>query len=92
MLLSILKKIIGNPNENKINKMMGIVDHINALEPEFEKLTDAELQAKTAEFKEILAKRPKSDNPKADKILEKEAYGAEKLFKNLWEWIKPKSK
>lgn len=25
-------------------------------------------------------------------ILEKEAYGAEKLFKNLWEWIKPKSK
>ena len=55
---------------------MGIVDHINALEPEFEKLTDAELQAKTAEFKEILAKRPKSDNPKADKILEKEALDA----------------
>ena len=36
---------------------MGIIDHINALEPQFEKLTDEELRAKTDEFKEILAKR-----------------------------------
>ena len=52
---------------------MGIIEHINKLEPEFAKLTDEELRAKTDEFKDILAKRPTSDNPKADRILEKEA-------------------
>jgi len=64
---------MGDPNEKKVKKMLGIVEHINKLEPEFAKLTDEELKAKTAEFKEILAKRPKSDNEKADRILEKEA-------------------
>ena len=41
---------------------MGIIDHINALEPQFEKLTDDELRAKTNEFKAILAKRPTSND------------------------------
>ena len=52
---------------------MGIIDHINALEPQFEKLTDEELRAKTDEFKEILAKRPTSKDFKTDRKLEKEA-------------------
>ena len=52
-----------------MKKVLGIIDHINSLEPEFEKLTDDELRTKTDEFKAILAKRPTSDNPKADKIL-----------------------
>ncbi len=38
-------------NEKQIKKMQPVVDEINALEPEFEKLTDDELKAKTAEFK-----------------------------------------
>ena len=49
-----LLKILGDPNEKKIKAMMGIVDHINALEPEFAAMTDEQLKAKTAEFKEIL--------------------------------------
>ena len=72
-MISLLLKLMGDPNEKKVKKMMGIVEHINKLEPEFEKLTDEELRAKTDEFKAILAQRPKSDNEKADRILEKEA-------------------
>ena len=72
-MISLLLKLIGDPNEKKVKKIQGVIDHINALEPEFEKLTDEELRAKTDEFKEILAKRPTSDNEKADRILEKEA-------------------
>ena len=72
-MISLLLKLMGDPNEKKVKNMMGIVEHINKLEPEFAKLTDEELRAKTTEFKEILAKRPKSDNEKADRILEKEA-------------------
>ena len=72
-MIGFLLKLLGDPNEKKVKNMMGIVDRINELEAEFAKLTDEELQGKTAEFKAILAKRPKSDNPKADRILEKEA-------------------
>ena len=72
-MINFLLKLLGDPNEKKVKKILGIIDHINALEPEFEKLTDEELRAKTDEFKEILSKRPKSDNEKADRILEKEA-------------------
>ncbi|MBO6181662.1 preprotein translocase subunit SecA [bacterium] len=68
-----LLKILGDPNEKKIKAMMGIVDHINALEPEFAAMTDEQLRAKTDEFKEILEKRPRSNNFKEDLKLEKEA-------------------
>ena len=72
-MISFLLKLLGDSNEKKIKKILGIIEHINALEPEFEKLSDEELRAKTDEFKAILAKRTTSDNPKADRILEKEA-------------------
>ena len=65
--------MLGDPNEKKVKSIMGIIDHINALEPQFEKLTDEELRAKTDEFKEILAKRPTSKDFKTDRKLEKEA-------------------
>ena len=73
VMIGLLLKLMGDPHEKKIKKIRGIIDHINQLEPEFEKLTDEELRAKTDEFKEILSKRPTSDNFKADRILEKEA-------------------
>lgn len=71
-MLKLLLKLIGDPNEKKVKSIAGIIDHINALEPEFEKLTDAELKAKTTEFKEILANRKTSEDFNADRILEKE--------------------
>ncbi len=72
-LIDILLKIFKDPNVRKINKIMPIVDRINALEEEFSKLSDEELKAKTVEFREILSKRPTSSDIKQDRILEKQA-------------------
>lgn len=72
-MISFLLNMLGDPNEKKVKSIMGIIDHINALEPQFENLTDEELRAKTDEFKEILAKRPTSSDFKTDRKLEKEA-------------------
>ena len=44
-MINFLLKLLGDPNEKKVKKMMNIVDHINSLEPEFEKLTDNEWKA-----------------------------------------------
>jgi len=38
-------------NEKQLKKLQPTVDEINSLEPEFEKLSDAELRAKTEEFR-----------------------------------------
>ncbi len=73
MSISWITKILGDPNDKKVKAMMGIVDHINALEPEFAAMTDEQLRAKTDEFKEALAKRPTSNNFKEDLKLEKAA-------------------
>lgn len=72
-MIKLLLKLLGDPNEKKVKNIMGIIDHINALEPEFSAMSDDELKAKTAEFKSILANRKTSDDFKVDKILEKEA-------------------
>ena len=72
-MISLLLKLLGDPNERKVKSIQGIIDHINALEPQFEKLTDQELRAKTDEFKAILAKRPTSEDFNTDRKLEKEA-------------------
>jgi preprotein translocase subunit SecA len=49
-----LKKILGTSHEREIKRLRPRVDAINALEPTVSKLTDAELRAKTAEFREKL--------------------------------------
>jgi preprotein translocase subunit SecA len=53
---TLLKKVFGTRNERLIRKMLPLVERINALEPEFDGLSDDELKAKTAEFKARLAK------------------------------------
>ncbi len=72
-MLSLLLKLLGDPNERKVKKVLPTVEHINALEPEFAVLTDEQLRAKTDEFKAILAERPTSTNIAEDRKLEKEA-------------------
>ena len=72
-MLKLLVKLLGGSNEKKIKEIQGTIDYINTLEPDFEKLSDEDLKAKTEEFRDILAHRPTSDNLKADRILEKEA-------------------
>ncbi len=48
---TIAKKVFGTPNDRKVKSVRPVVDRINALEPEFEKLSDTEIVAKTAEFR-----------------------------------------
>ncbi len=72
-MINLLLKLMGDPNEKKVKKIMPIIEHINALEPEFERLSDDELRAKTEEFKEILNNREYSQEPKKDRALEKAA-------------------
>ena len=50
-MLNIFRKLLGNTNEGELKKIRPIVDRINALEPEMQKLTDEEMRAKTAEYK-----------------------------------------
>ncbi len=54
MLTWALKKIMGTSHEREVKKLRPRVEAINALEPRISALSDAELRAKTAEFKEKL--------------------------------------
>ena len=55
-LLSFLQRLLGNNNAKEIKKMRAIADHINEIEPNYIKLSDANLVAKTDEFKRRLQK------------------------------------
>ena len=55
MISKILTAIFGSSNDRTLKRLRKTVNKINKLEPEFEKLTDTELQGKTAEFKQRLA-------------------------------------
>ena len=54
--MSILKKIFGTSSSKEVKRLMPIVNQIEALSEKYKALSDAELQAKTPEFKERLAK------------------------------------
>ncbi|HIC84769.1 MAG TPA: preprotein translocase subunit SecA, partial [Desulfobacterales bacterium] len=54
MLGKIIKGIFGSKNDRELKRIAPLIYRINELEPTFQKLTDAELKAKTAEFKERL--------------------------------------
>ena len=54
--MGLLEKIFGTHSENELKRIYPIVDHIEALEPEMQRLSDAELKNKTREFKERLEK------------------------------------
>ncbi len=52
--MSILKTLFGNVSKKELKKIQPIVKKINALSAQYEAMTDAELQAKTPEFKNRL--------------------------------------
>ena len=59
---TIAKKIFGDPNLKALKAYDGPVEEINALEGEFEKLSDADLKHKTVEFRERLKKGESLDD------------------------------
>src|SRR3990172_1853323 len=56
MIVPLLKKIFGTKNERELKRIQPIVQRINELESSLKGLSDTELQRKTVEFKERLAK------------------------------------
>ena len=54
--MGFLSKLFKSYSEKEVGRVMPIVEKINSLEPTVEKLTDAELRAKTDEFKSRLQK------------------------------------
>jgi preprotein translocase subunit SecA len=48
-------KVFGSANDRKLKKYVGVVEAINALEPETAALTDEQLRARTDEFRKRLA-------------------------------------
>lgn len=51
MLIKLLTKVFGSRNDRTLRRMRKVVNIINAMEPEIEKLSDEELKGKTAEFR-----------------------------------------
>ena len=62
MIKEIFGAIFGSQNERDIKKIRPVVNKINALEPEIEKLSNEELKAKSLEFKERLNNGEKLDS------------------------------
>ena len=62
------KKLFGDPNTRKLKKLQPLIAEINLLEEDIKKLTDDEMRAKTASFKEMLAKAKNKEE--TDEILE----------------------
>ncbi|MFA5627642.1 MAG: preprotein translocase subunit SecA [Thiohalomonadaceae bacterium] len=54
MVSKIFSKVFGSRNERQIKRLRKVVEQINSLETEFEQLSDEQLQAKTAEFRDRL--------------------------------------
>ena len=60
--MGILSKVVGTHSEREVKRVLPIVDKIEKMEPELEKLSDEELKDKTREFKERLSKGESLDD------------------------------
>jgi preprotein translocase subunit SecA len=76
----LITKIFGTQNERDLKKLQPYVAAIGALEPEIQKLSDAQLQAKTAEFREKL----KQDATLDDLLTEAFAVVREAARRTVW--------
>ena len=66
MLQTILKKVFGTENQRLLKRLQPRVAEINALEPEVKALSDDELRAKTADFRERVARGAPLDDLQAE--------------------------
>src|SRR5438270_7035201 len=67
----ILKKILGSKNQRELRRLAPIVRRVNELDEQFKSLSDDELRAKTADWKEEFSKIPELEDRwrKLDEIL-----------------------
>jgi len=59
---TVMRKIFGSRNDRQVKKYRKVVKNINALEPELEALSDEQLGAKTAEYRERFKQGESLDN------------------------------
>ncbi len=52
MITNVIRKIVGSRNERQVRRMRKTVESVNALEPEVQKLSDAEIRASTDRFRQ----------------------------------------
>ncbi len=66
MIGNLFSKVFGTKNEREVKRLAPNVELINSLEPDVQKLSDAELRAKTDEFRhrirEALSSRPDAEH------------------------------
>lgn len=62
MIARLLAQLIGTANERKVRALRSRVEHINALEPRIQQLSDEQLALKTNEFREQLAQGKSLDD------------------------------
>ena len=74
MINTLVAKVFGTKNEREMKRLMPQVEAINALEPAMQRLSDAELRAKTGEFRQRIQERLAriADEPEADPDRQKE--------------------
>ena len=56
MVKWVLQKIMGSKNQREVKRLWPVVQQINEFEQQYQKLSDDQLRAKTAEFKQRIAK------------------------------------
>jgi len=62
VVLRTIGRLFGDPNQRVIDSLEPVVGDINALEPEFQALSDEQLKAKTAEFRARLSQGESTDD------------------------------
>ena len=67
-MLNIVKKIVGTQNERVLKRIGPLVQRINEFEPEISKLTDAELRAKTDEFRARIGAQTASERARLEEL------------------------
>src|SRR6202163_2506239 len=66
MIQTFLAKVIGTQNERDLKRLRPLVDEVNVLEPALRQLSDERLRAKTAIFRERLARGETLDDLRAE--------------------------
>ena len=61
-MFEFMKKLLGTSNESQLKKLRKTVDAVNALAEDYRKMTDAQLRAKTEDFKARLQKGETEDD------------------------------
>ena len=62
MISYLVKKIVGSKNERELKRIKPMIQRVNVLEPEVRPLSDDQLRAKTAEFKNRLENKEPLDD------------------------------